>query len=445
MNKKQSMKRRHPQRWVSEDGTRVSRQLYSDSELYRTEREKIFGSCWLFLGHESQIPSPGDFFTSYMGEVPVIVVRDEESRVHVHLNTCRHRGLRVCRADAGSARSFSCPYHGWTYGTDGRLLGMPQAEEAYGDELNKKDWGLIPVAQSASYRELLFATFDETAPPLEEYLGDMRFYMDTLLNRRTDGTEVIGGIQKWTAATNWKMPSENMIGDVYHARYSHRSAFDLMQGTPDSLQQIESHSLNIALPGGHGTTVRLLPPDEADKRALPGEEFLHEAVPEVAEYFREVQAEARERLGELRCRLKPATSVIFPNFSLLNSTFSLRVAHPRGPCRSEIWSWVLVDRDAPEAVKQAIIKNYHFGFGPDGMLEQDDVENWEQATAGSRIPHTESYPFHMGMKPKEGSPHPELPGQAGAAFSEHNQRNFYLHWQALMDRPGKTKAPRETG
>ena len=426
--------------WVSKDGMRVSRRLYSDPDLYRIEREKVFGACWLFLGHESQLRAPGDFFTSYMGEEPVIVVRDTAGRIRAHLNTCRHRGLRVCRADAGHANSFTCPYHGWTYAADGRLLGMPSAKEVYGDDIDKNDWGLIPVAQVQTYHGLIFANFDAGAVSLENYLGDMRFYMDILLDRRAGGTEVLGGIQKWEAAANWKMPSENMIGDVYHARYSHRSAFDLMQGTPDSLQQIESQSLNIALPGGHGTTVRVFPPDTAQDETLPGEDFLRANVPAVSAYFRAVQAEADERLGALRCRLKPATSVVFPNFSLLNSTFSIRVAHPRGACKSEIWSWVIVDREAPDAVKQAIMQSYQYGFGPDGMLEQDDIENWEQVTAGSRLPHADDYPFHMGMKPAAGAPHPQLPGQTGPAFSEHNQRNFYLHWQALMERTATAAA-----
>ncbi len=161
---------------VSDDGCLVSRQLYSDDALYRLEQDRIFGRAWLFLGHESQVQKPGDFFTAFMGEESVIVSRDRKGALHANLNTCRHRGLRVCRADRGNAHSHVCPYHGWTYGSDGELKGMPDARKVYGDDLDKKKWGLVPVAQLDSYLGLIFATFDPGAPSLGDYLGDMRFF-----------------------------------------------------------------------------------------------------------------------------------------------------------------------------------------------------------------------------------------------------------------------------
>ena len=102
-----------------------------------------------------------------MGEDPVLVVRDSEGKVHAFLNICRHRGNRLCRADAGNAERFTCAYHGWTYRNDGRLVGVPYFREAYYGALERERWGLIPVAQLDSYKGLLFATFDPTAPPLQ--------------------------------------------------------------------------------------------------------------------------------------------------------------------------------------------------------------------------------------------------------------------------------------
>jgi phenylpropionate dioxygenase-like ring-hydroxylating dioxygenase large terminal subunit len=93
----------------------VSPRVFTDPEVYRAEQERIFARCWLYVAHESQIPQPGDFVTNYMGEEPVIVCRDADGRVRVFLNSCRHRGMRVCRMDAGNTRMFHCPYHGWTY------------------------------------------------------------------------------------------------------------------------------------------------------------------------------------------------------------------------------------------------------------------------------------------------------------------------------------------
>jgi 3-phenylpropionate/trans-cinnamate dioxygenase alpha subunit len=377
---------------VSADGSLVSRRLWFDEEVYRLEQERVFGRCWLFLGHESQIPKPGDFFTTTLGEAPVIVARGRKGEIHGHLNTCRHRGLRVCRSDSGNTRSFVCPYHGWTYGTDGRLLGMPEQRQAYAD-LDKSRWGLIPVARVESYKGLVFGNLDPNAASLREYLGDMAFYLDAHVDRRAGGTEVVAGVHRWRVKTNWKMPAENQVGDVYHGAWSHQSILRLQEmsginSDPDGVvtgyPDLQQNGLNVACGSGHGLTVRYYTENAHPDQRLPGE-GPEIRPPEVNDYFRSVQPEADERLGPVKSRVKGATLTVFPTFSILGSVFTIRVAHPRGPQESEIWSWVLVDRDAPAAVKDYIRSYYTLTFGPAGTFEADDGENWEQVTEGARI------------------------------------------------------------
>ncbi len=419
---------------LSEDGTWVSRRLFFDPDLYEIEKHRVFGRSWLMVGHDSQIPNPGDFFLSFMGEESVIVVRDNEGKIRVHLNSCPHRGMPVCRQDRGNARTFYCVYHGWNFSREGDLVGIPNQRATYPEDFDKSNLGLFAVPRVETYHGLIFANHDAEAISLDDSLGDMKWYLDTSLGRREGGIEVIG-IQKWRVGTNWKVPAENMVGDVAHAPATHSSVFQIAPGDPASdlaLKSVLEYGNNVALPGGHGGTFRLYPKDDNDGR-LPGETAIR-ATPGVGEYFESVQAEAEERLGKVRKHIKIATCMTFPNLCLLGSNFTFRVAHPRGPMKSEVWSWVFVDRDAPQVVKDTLRKFYTLTFGPGGIFEQDDGENWEGVTYGSSGVEASSHPFHYGAGLDAGS-HPELRGTVSTVYSEHTQRNMYGRWHELMLQP----------
>jgi len=209
---------------INHDGGQIIPLIYSDGDIYKKELDQIFGRSWLFLAHTDQIPSAGDYVSTFMGEDPIIVVRQPDGSVAAFLNQCRHRGMRVCRTDCGKARAFTCTYHGWAYDISGRLVNVPLEKEAYHGEIDKEAWGLVRVPRIAVFRNLVFGCWDETVPELEDYIGEAAWYMDIMFDRSGGGNELISGVHKWTISCNWKLAAEQFASDMYHAPVSHLSA-----------------------------------------------------------------------------------------------------------------------------------------------------------------------------------------------------------------------------
>jgi len=377
---------------VSLERGEVDRRIYSDPAIFEVEMERIFARAWLFLCHESQIPEPGDFFQSVMGRDNVLVVRQKDGSIKAMLNTCAHRGNAVCRAEEGNAKNFLCTYHGWSYGIDGRLNGVPGLKTFYNGELDRSRHGLAQMAQVASYKGFVFGTHDASAPPLEEYLGATgRLGLD-LIAARGDMV-VVPGIQKFIIDCNWKIAVDNLF-DWYHPQVTHASAFlPGVMGTGaangDKREKIDvvevnmdsGAALDIPTTGISGTKFDSVVVLGEYGHAIGGPTASSTGTSVFDKTWRTTE-QARAALGPVGVEVAGHPN-IFPTTWLAASVqLSLRI--PRDVGHTEIWWFTFVDRNVPRETRDFMVTMACRLFGPGGVLEQDDGENWSQATAQTR-------------------------------------------------------------
>ncbi len=381
----------HAHGMVSLKTGELDRRMFSDANIFEQELVEIFGRAWLFLCHESQIPNRGDFFESVMGRDNVLVVRQKDGSVKGLLNTCSHRGNAVCRAEEGNARSFLCTYHGWSYGIDGRLIGVPGHKSFYGPEFDKSAHGLREVAQLAIYCGFIFGTHDRNAPPLETYLGATGRLGISLLAARGDMV-VIPGIQKFVIPCNWKFAVDNVF-DWYHPQVTHASAFHPevlptpVQEGAEARARIDMTSVHTQSGEALNVPVSDITGTRFDQTVLLGEyghaiggprAFAAASRSTASEHAWRLEARAQQALGPIGIEVDGHPSIFPTTWITTAQQLSLRI--PRGPMQTEIWWFNFVDRNASESERRKQLRRGHILFGPAGLLEQDDGENWSQST-----------------------------------------------------------------
>jgi len=437
---------------IDKAGGTISPDVFSE-EMYRRELERLFARTWLFVGHESLIPKPGDYFASYMGEDPVVVQRDQAGKVRVYLNRCRHRGNALCVHDRGSSKSFTCSYHGWAY-TDGALISVPLAKEAYFGELEMKKLGLIEPPKVQNYRGLIFACWDADAMSLDDFLGDAKWWLDNFLIREElGGLEIVPGPQRYIMPINWKLLAENFAGDDYHFMSTHQSLVRALSQSQDRRIAVappktgKSYDFSIAANYGRGAPHGFLEvkvgPASLEQDMATAERLGPEAVDWVKQ---------RERLLDEKTKNFPVRPYsfhagnVFPNLALIGvgSAFyakGLILHHPRNATKTEVWMWCALEKGAPDVVK----KHQRFVLmqrqAAAGMVAPDDHENFERiaetvrSTVGRRTP----YHYAMALGRDDDDPRPpeylgksEWPGKVLPQMTEVIQRDFYRYWEQMV-------------
>ena len=416
--------------------------IYNDRTVFELEAERIFGRSWIFVGHESEIPAAGDYVVRRVLKDSFIVVRDEAGQVRAHFNMCLHRGMQVCRAEMGNASHFRCPYHGWSYRNDGRLVGLPFHQDAYGGEagFRRKNQRLLPAPKLGTYNGLIFICLDPDAEPLPDFLGDFRFYLDYYTRQSAAGIE-LRGPQRWRIKANWKIGAENFAGDMYHTPQTHASVVEIGLFREPKAEKRKDGATYWTGSGG-GTTYKLPPGTFEERMRYVG--YPDQMIEQMKQSW---SADQQRVIGADGFMISAAS--LYPNMSFVHNWprvgtsedvlpfISIRQWQPVSENETEVLSWFAVDAGAPEEFKKLSYKAYLMCFGISGMFEQDDVENWVSltSTAAGSMARRLLLNSRMGLLEDGEDVAAALsaaqfagPGTARVGYSEHNQRALLNRW-----------------
>ena len=309
----------------------MHRTIYTDPMIFDLEMTHIFGAVWVYLAHESQVPRNDDYLTTKLGLRPVIVLRDTHGKLRALFNRCTHRGARVCRETRGSASTFQCPYHGWTYFNTGKLRGVPWPE-GYACDFKDNKFNLAQVPRVESYRGFIFGTLNADAPSLADYLGAAKRPIDEWLDRNPGGRVAVREANRLKFKGNWKLAYDN-AADGYHVVFSHRSLLEMenrkepdpskgmsfYMGKPDEAPMYVQYFGR----GHHFKDKR--PNVEKRPGALWEMEGVQPGMESYARLIREKLKEKATRALDLAAS-EPVNINIFPNLSILGN--HIQVFHP---------------------------------------------------------------------------------------------------------------------
>lgn len=397
------------------DGSRVPYKVFSDAEIYALEQERIYrGPTWSFLGLEAEIPKPGDYKSSFIGDTPVVMTRTEDGTLAAWVNRCAHRGAMVCRLPRGNALSHSCVYHQWSFGTKGNLQGVPfrrGQKDATGmpKDFDPKRHNLRQL-RVESYRGLVFATFSDTVEPLADYIGpEMRPYVDRVFHKPV----VYLGCTRQYSDSNWKLYIEN-VKDPYHASLLHlfHTTFNIFR------VGMRARCLPDAKAGLH--SVIFVMKNEEENAA----DYKSQGIRSYDEGFRleddSILALEKEYKEVATNQIQP----IFPQLVIqqIHNTLVARQILPKGPDHFElVFHFFGYEDDTPE-LRKLRIKQANL-VGPAGYISMEDTEATELVQRGTRRDGDEASVIDMSR---------DAPERQDTLISEQLIRQFWMGYRELM-------------
>nr|WP_306309138.1 aromatic ring-hydroxylating dioxygenase subunit alpha [Acidocella aminolytica] len=393
--------------------------MYEDQSIFNEEMEKIFARTWVWVAHDSEVPEKGSFKLSWVGPQSVIVVRDRKGDINVLANRCRHRAATVCEVKQGKTSSFQCPYHGWGYALDGSLRALPQPEE-YGEDFDKSKYGMKSL-RSESYRGMIFATFNEAAEPLDDFLGPAKKWIDLFMKQGGGYPVTTLGEHQFSFPGNWKIQLENTT-DAYHFPIVHKSFLQSLDKEAEKTFTFMDGA-GFVEDLGNGHSVMVMIPELVDLEAN-----LDAPIPE---RFQQLAEELRKEHGEDQVR-RIVRAVggsgfnlnLFPNVACSMAFF--RVLRPVRVNETAIRHIAIGMKGGPAAANRMRLRLHEHFQGPLGFGSPDDSEVWERVQRGA-----------AGLEQQEilvnrGGDEQGTDGPRGHVSAETGMRAAYKMWKRMM-------------
>lgn len=403
---------------------RVHRDVYVDPAVFEAEMERIFMRTWVYVGHDSEIAQCGDYKNTFIGTEPVILIRGTDGAVSVVVNRCSHRGAAVCLLPNGSAKGFRCQFHGWTFGLDGELLGVPYSEES----VDKKSLSLASAPRVESYRGFIFASFNPDVPPLTDHLRDVLPYIDRFVEHAGEyAFQVSPDANEVVYDANWKMQLENNV-DGYHLSFTHQSLFGVLQkrtgkqaryitGSSDGEARVEAFSNGHAVMDLRSVATKVLR-ERLD--IVPG------APPPEADLDRYFGIADAEKLY-LASTGPPVNISIFPNLNL--GSINICEVHPLAVNRTRVVLRPLLLEGAPPDINRIRLRYHEIGSGPAGFVQPDDIEMFERVALGLASEEVEWIQMTRGRERETAATEDH---RFSHVSDETPQRGQYRRWRELM-------------
>ncbi len=370
----------------------VHKDAYISQEIYALEMQHLFANTWVFVGHDSQTPEKGDYITTQIGDQPVIMVRHRDDEIHVLYNRCPHKGTKIAIDRAGNTgKFFRCPYHAWSFKTDGCLLAIP-LKKGYADtgfEQSEAAHGMQAVGAVRNYRGFVFARLSEQGIGFAEYFGDSLSSFDNMVDRAPGGRlEVAGPPLRYMHRCNWKMLVDNQT-DTCHPMVAHESS----AGTAVRLFEEANWPADKPKPMAMEIVAPFMSPyeffEEMGIRTWPNghghtgvHHSIHSDYSQSPEYWEAmVAAHGEERAREILDENRHNT-VYFPNIMIKGPVQQLRNFIPLGPDKTLVESHVYRLVGAPDYLLKRTTMYNRLINGPTSMVGHDDLEMYERAQEG---------------------------------------------------------------